>query len=380
MLRRFALAVLLAGTSACAARPAAPPAAPSSGPASLEFAGEFVMPPVTTGDPLGKARFGGVSGIAMDPLSRQLLGVSDDRDVNRVFVFRVQGEGAAFRVELRAYFPLDGTPEPLNPEGIAILRSGRFLVASEGVMENGVRIPPAIALYKRPAEYVGELPVPPRYIPPRRGQATHGGRNNANFESLTLTPDEQYLFTATEGPLLQDDEPASMTSGARVRILEYRASGDTFVPAREFAYPLDPAPAPPFAPRVSINGLVELLAISASELLALERSYADQSGQGSRKINRIRIYRASLAGATDVSSVESLRHARNVRPVHKTLLLDLDTVTGLGPELATLENFEGMAFGPPLADGSRTLLLVSDDNFRQTQRTVFLQFRIRGAL
>ena len=41
-----------------------------------------------------------------------------------------------------------------------------------------------------------------------------------------------------------------------------------------------------------------------------------------------------------------------------------------------LENFEGMGFGPPLPDGSRTLLLVSDDNFSQRQRTTFLLFRL----
>lgn len=379
MIRSLIVALLVALAAACASRTTTP-VAPAADPLSLALAGQYTVPTPAAGDPLSKARFGGVSGIAMDPLSRQLLGISDDRETNRVFVFRVQGEGAAFRVELRAYFPLDGTPEPLNPEGIAILGSGRFLVASEGVMVKDSRVAPAIAIYKRPAEYAAQLTVPTQFVAPAKGPATRGSRDNANFESLTVSPDEQSLFTATEAPLAQDDEPASMTRGALARILEYRASGDTFAPARQFAYPLDAAPKPSFTPRLSINGIVELLAVSPADLLVLERSYADESGQGSPKINRIRVYRASLAGATDVSGVESLRGARNVTPVSKTLLLDLDTVRGLGPELSTLENFEGMAFGPPLADGSRTLLLVSDDNFRQTQRTVFLQFRIRGRL
>jgi hypothetical protein len=51
-------------------------------------------------------------------------------------------------------------------------------------------------------------------------------------------------------------------------------------------------------------------------------------------------------------------------------------VKGLSPELAQLDNFEGMAFGPDLPDGARTLLLVSDDNFNPHQRTAFLLFRI----
>ena len=64
-------------------------------------------------------------------------------------------------------------------------------------------------------------------------------------------------------------------------------------------------------------------------------------------------------------------------PVSKTLLLDLSTVPGLSPELApSLDNFEGMAFGPKLPDGRATLILVSDDNFQTSQRTWFLVFAI----
>jgi hypothetical protein len=57
-------------------------------------------------------------------------------------------------------------------------------------------------------------------------------------------------------------------------------------------------------------------------------------------------------------------------------LLDLSNVAGLSPQLAeTLDNFEGMAFGPRL-DGGPTLILVSDDNFSTIQRTTFLLFSI----
>ena len=89
---------------------------------------------------------------------------------------------------------------------------------------------------------------------------TRGVRPNAAFESLTLTPDERHLFTATETALVQDGEPAD-ERGARGRILEYEASGDLFEPRREFAYPLDPLAKPGFTPGVFINGLVELLAL-----------------------------------------------------------------------------------------------------------------------
>jgi hypothetical protein len=41
-----------------------------------------------------------------------------------------------------------------------------------------------------------------------------------------------------------------------------------------------------------------------------------------------------------------------------------------------LDNYEGMSLGPQLANGDRTLLVVSDDNYNNQQRTSLLAFRI----
>jgi hypothetical protein len=43
-----------------------------------------------------------------------------------------------------------------------------------------------------------------------------------------------------------------------------------------------------------------------------------------------------------------------------------------------LDNLEGMALGPRLPDGTQSLLLVSDDNFSNSQLTQFLLFRLNG--
>ena len=56
--------------------------------------------------------------------------------------------------------------------------------------------------------------------------------------------------------------------------------------------------------------------------------------------------------------------------MEKSLLLDLRTL-GL-----PLDNIEGMAIGPTLPDGRRSLILVSDDNFAATQFTQFLLFAL----
>jgi glycerophosphoryl diester phosphodiesterase len=382
---RAVMAALLA-SAACG--PSRPPSAPAPAAAArtaairgLELVGEFNMPPPSGSEALAKARFGGVSGLALDPSSGDLLGICDDNAESRVFVFRLAPPAAVpFSVGLHAYFPLPAEPGPaaaLDPEGIAITRGGRLFVASEGLGHREPRVPPGIFEYTRGYHYVGELEVPGKFHPPVTGGAARGVRPNAAFESLTLTPDEQRLYTATETALVQDGEPATTGQGTLARILEYRLEGKTFVPAREFAYPVDPLPRPDFTPGFFITGLVELLATGGAEFLSMERGYAEEGPDSGGRMNTIRIFRVSIDGATDVSALDSLRGRQGIVPVRKQLLLDLAGLDGLSPEMAALDNFEGMAFGPALPDGSPTLLIVSDDNFSPRQRTSFLLFRIR---
>jgi hypothetical protein len=182
-----------------------------------------------------------------------------------------------------------------------------------------------------------------------------------------------------ELPLVQDSDAITFGPGSRTRLLEFRATGGRFAPAREFAYDIDGIPQPSFVPSVAINGIVELLALGGDEFLSLERGYAESENRA-QSLNRIRIFRISLAGATDVSAIESLRAFGDVVPVRKTLVLDLNDVAGLSPTLAALDNFEGMTWGPALPDGRPQLLLVSDDNYSRRQVTAFLSFAADAAL
>ncbi|OFW12073.1 MAG: hypothetical protein A3H96_06470 [Acidobacteria bacterium RIFCSPLOWO2_02_FULL_67_36] len=373
--------LLVAAAGSCAPRrgpslPSRPAPAPIAG---LDLVGEFDIPPLTTLDGLKPARFGGISGLAVDPTTKEFLGICDDRQDSRIFVFRARPPLSPFRVELRSYFPLPsgpGAPEGLDPEGIAISSAGEIFVASEGIQNHEPRVPPAIVEYSNRVDYVRRLTIPSKFIPPATGPITQGVRDNASLESLTLTPDGQHLYTAAEAALAQDGELADWKQGTIARILEFEQVGGTFEPRREFAYPVDRLPKPDFTPGFFINGLVELVALGDSEFLSMERGYAEEPGGTGRSKNWLRIFRISLEGASEISKLDSIAGAR-VTPVRKTLLLDLSTVKGLSPQLANLDNFEGMQFGPVLPDGARTLLVVSDDNFSARQRTAFLLFRIR---
>ena len=70
-------------------------------------------------------------------------------------------------------------------------------------------------------------------MPNATGPITRGVRGNSSFESLTLTPDGQTLFTATETALAQDGNTADFDHGALSRLMEYRREGETFIDAEQ---------------------------------------------------------------------------------------------------------------------------------------------------
>jgi hypothetical protein len=185
------------------------------------------------------------------------------------------------------------------------------------------------------------------------------------------------VYAAVEAALVQDGEPATFDRASPARLLEYVRRGESYEPGREFVYMVEPIDRPPFEAGARNNGLVELVALGGDELLSMERSYVTETGGTGRNLNRIRMFRINLSAATDVSSLDSLRDSAGYAPVTKRLLLDLSDLNGLDSDLApSLDNFEGLAFGPPLADGRSTLIVVSDDNFNPAQRTWFLQLAV----
>lgn len=370
MRTRFALLVTAASLFAVWMEPRATAQSAAS---SFSLAGEFLIPAGTPFAAVAPSTFGGISGLATLPGGCELLAISDDGDESRMYRMRLTHTDGKLQVRPMRYIPLEranGAPARLDPEGIALTRRGTVLVSSEGVGEQP-RLPPAIVEYTQEGRFIRQLPVPARFKPNERGPMTIGVRGNGGFESLTVAPDFSRLFTANELPLVQDGREEAFDAGQRVRVLEYVAEGESYRPAREFAYELAPLERPSFTPGFSVNGLTELLALNATELLALERGFV-QAGSARLGINRIRLFRISLAGATDVSSIDSLRDRPDVKPVQKTLVLDLNRLAGLSLRLRLLDNFEGLAWVGDGESAARRLLAVSDDNFNTLQLTAFL--------
>ncbi|NJK36057.1 MAG: phytase [Oscillatoriales cyanobacterium SM2_2_1] len=360
----------------------------------VEFLGQATFP---TGTPvLDGTSVGGLSGITYDATNNRYYSLADARSgpndgPARFYTLnidlssgRLNQSGVTFTGVTRLR---DGggnlfAANALDPEGIALLGSNLY-ISSEG------QVPGAIAQAQAPfvnrfdlsnGQQNQVLPVPGKFTPVINdannngtldaGEQTAGIRNNLAFESLTLTPDQKVLYTATENALVQDGGAASTTGTSRSRILKYNLT--TGQPEQEYLYITDPvALLPNPSTGFATNGLVELLAIDdRGTLLALERSFSvGLPGTG----NTIKLYEIKVDKATDISGIGSLSALSSTDlaalvPVQKRLLVNFDNLgitTGL-------DNVEGMTLGPRLADGRQSLILVSDNNFSPTQFTQVL--------
>jgi len=178
-------------------------------------------------------------------------------------------------------------------------------------------------------------------------------RYNLGFESLARDA-HGALWTANEDALAVDGPTSSSAAGSLVRLQRFDRQ---LRPDGQWPYALDAVgSAMPIAGRGT--GLSELVALPDGRLLALERSLGN-SGL------RIRLYAVDVSEATDVRGLPSLVGARIV-PARKHLLWER---SALG------ENLEGAALGATLADGSRSLLLVSDDGHGLAQVLYALRLR-----
>ncbi|WP_060887081.1 esterase-like activity of phytase family protein [Streptomyces caniscabiei] len=311
--------------------------------------------------------FGGLSGIDYDPKSHTYAALSDDRSENgkaRFYSLQLPLRGEKFATDkptLDALTVLDDTTgapfaaKAVDPEAIRWNPGGKGLLwTSEGASAAGQ--PAFVRETSTAGAYVRELPMPKAYAPVRSesGTLTAGVRNNQALEGLTLSPDGREAVTITENALVQDGPAAGLTakSPSRLLVMDRR----TGRPEAEHVYEVDPISAAPTAPLPAPvgtysadRGVSEILAINSTDYLTVERSFA--SGVGFA----IRLYWTTTRGATDVRGEAQLSGTE--RPMPKKLLYDF-TLSG-----TDADNVEGITWGPTLPDGSRTLVLVADDNF-----------------
>ncbi|MFJ6567432.1 esterase-like activity of phytase family protein [Streptomyces sp. NPDC091292] len=374
-----ALVLTAAMAPAVAAQPDDPAARSTIG-VHARLLGEKIVPHKLS---FQNTTVGGLSGVDRDPCSGEYVMISDDRSYlqpARFYTARIKVDaGGVHSVDFTGTHPFlqpDGSVYPpasagdgkaVDPEELRVdPRTCRYWWAQEGDRPKSASEPviqPSIQFADRSGAYRGQLRLPPQY---EITMADRGIRRNKAVEAITFGAGSRVLTSAVEGPLIQDGPEPTVEHGALIRVTQQSRNGAVL---GQFAYPLEKifAESDPSSPWPPDTGVASILAFPGdpSRYLVLERTWVAGAGF------KIRIYDATTRGATDVRRMDSLAGQRVV-PMHKKLVADF---ADLG--LSTVDNTEGMTWGPTLRNGERTLLLVSDDNFAEDEVTQIVALGIR---
>ncbi|HLL89974.1 MAG TPA: esterase-like activity of phytase family protein, partial [Tepidisphaeraceae bacterium] len=285
-----------------------------------------------------------------------------------------------------------------DPEGFVVAPNGNFYVSDE--------YGPSLYEFKpvdagngvTEARFVRAFQTPSNVLPVKGGQPnfeatpTTGRQTNRGFEGLAISPDGSKLYAVLQSPNQNEGlntSDNSLTNAGRysrnVRIVEFDAA--TGEQSRQLIYQFEDVadinarvPGTDFdfkanqQGRLAVSGLA---AINADELLVLER---DGRGIGIENpvgdpteadsyVGTKRIYKIRLSDATDVTNVDltgTNALPADVAPVSKQLFADVQMLLD-DAGLTIPDKFEGITFGPALADGSLSLLLGTDNDFSVTQ-------------
>ena len=346
----------------------------------LRFVGELDIPDQSVR--IDDTTVGGLSGIAYDPRRNVYYLISDDRGdfgPARFYTARIDiGSSGIRNVTFLGATLLDSdadTPgiQPYDrnqsdTEEIVLLSDDTLLISSERDANNN----PWLRHFALDGTLLGEFPLPQAFVPASAPDSTgkplqnRGIRPNLGFEGVTLAPDEGAVYAINEEALAQDGSIATTSAGTVDRLLRFSFDGTTATPGRQVAYRTEKIFASPNPPdQVADNGVSAMIwargVLPQYDFLVMERAFVPGTG------NDVNIYGVRVSGADDVSSTASLASFTG-RTVEKTLLVNMSAV-GVTPD-----NLEGLTWGPRLPDGNRSLLVVADDNFSNTQTNQFLLF------
>ena len=223
-------------------------------------------------------------------------------------------------------------------EGLAYVAATRtFYISTE--------FPPGILTYRRGAAAAKAMPLPRIFA-----QA----RENLSMESIAWDGTVRKFWTANEEALEPDGPLSDAKAGSVVRLL---CLDPAFKPLAQYAWRTEPC-----TMRFGGgSGVCDLALLPNGTLLVLERGF----GFGGL---HLRIYAADFTDATNVADLPALDGAKFTL-AKKTLLLD---------EATGFFNFEGLALGPTLSDGSHSLIVIADSH--GVTRHTFLPLKIRFAL
>ena len=336
-------------------------------------------------------KFGGFSAIRFDTENKNMFVLSDDRGVYgavRVLKFDYNfDEKNNFDFSESNHIHLE-KQIAMDPEGLDITAEGNLIISSE---MDDLAGDDFITTYNLSGKKLSSIPIHEDYKPESKTtkdcnvQTTNylfysvkknvckvftdvkGFQPNKSLESLTLTPNKDFMFIANEQALHQDRRYKKSFGGKKseivdhIRIAKYgKNEAGNFQELAQYYYNLEDKPD---------NGVVDVLAFDETRLLVLERSW-----DSFKKRITAQIFFVDLNSGDNILVDNKDFKAKALTKTH---LIDLyDIKDELSPGFRILDNFEGMAFGPKLPNGKDSIVLVADNNFRLSQRSIILILEI----
>jgi len=244
----------------------------------------------------------------------------------------------------------------LDPEGLRLLPGGGFAISEEygpsidqfsidGLRQRSWSLPSWMLLTR-------ELDLK---------KATQGAMPNRGLEGLAISADGKRLIAAMQGPLIQDsyqEKEKRFSNFTRLIDLPVDGRGES----KQWLYPLTD----------KSNGISEILAVDHHRFLVLERDGKTRTDAKCKHVYLIDTSHATNVEASD--HLDPIRLADNVQAIEKRLVIDLLDPALRIPERFSLEKPEGLAWGPDLADGRKTLVVCFDNDFIVDQESLFLVF------
>jgi hypothetical protein len=347
---------------------------------SLKFINEYVIP---FNQNYKGTSIGGLSGIDFDQEHNLYYILSDDRsDINPVRFYTIKinlsskgidtvsFESVHFLLQANGekYLSFKQHPDKsVDPEDLRLnLKSGQFFWSSEGERivkdEDVILIKPFVQIADLEGKFVDKIPLPSIL---NMQSYEKGPRRNGTIEGISFNKNFDTLYAALEEPMYEDGPRADVTkTNSWIRVFQFDMLSKKNT--AQYAYLLEPIayPANPIG-EFKVNGVTEILSLSKTKLLTVERSYS--SG---RLPCTIKVFIADFTHADDIKKVRSLKEQPPLHAFEKRLLLNMDDL-GI-----YIDNIEGVTFGPTLPNGHATLIFVADDNFKQIQKTQLLLFEV----
>jgi hypothetical protein len=353
----------------------------SSGISGIKFISEYIIP---NGTQFNGTTVGGLSGIDYDAKQDLYYMICDDpsatnpaRFYTAKIIISQKGIDSVQFTRVDTLLNSEGKPYPdirkdrIHSADLEAMRydgsRDEFIWSSEGqrVTRDSIRDlqNPAIVITDRNGRYKDSFALP---LNMQIRLEEKGPRHNSVFEGLSFDEDHSHVYVNVEEPIYEDGPKAGTgDSTAMIRILKFNRKLKECV--AQYAYEIDPIPYPANPPGAfKINGVPDILYLSNDKFIVIERAFST-----GRIPTDVKIFLADAAHAEDVSPLPSVKALPANKYITKRLLLDVNKSLSFD-----IFNIEGVTFGPMLANGHRSLLLVTDNNFNVKEKTQFFLFEV----